>query len=99
MGKVYFSGTTSNTGGWTTSPIAETTTATIHADKITSSNGTNVQDELKQIWDRLNKTVSLVHNCANCGARLEVEENKPVIHCKYCGSTYLVGSVQLNSHY
>ena len=54
-------------------------------------------EQLKEIWNRLNKTVSLVHNCANCGARLEVEENKPIIHCKYCGSTYLVGAVQPNS--
>lgn len=58
-----------------------------------------LDEEIEKIWERLNKTVTLVHNCANCGARLEVEENKPIIHCKYCGSTYLVGAVQPNSTY
>ena len=58
-----------------------------------------VQDEISKIWERLNKTVSLVHNCANCGAQLEIEENKPVFHCKYCGSTYVIGSTQIHSHY
>ena len=43
--------------------------------------------------------VSLVHNCANCGATLEIEENKPVFHCKYCGSTYIIGPTQIYSHY
>lgn len=43
--------------------------------------------------------ISLVHNCANCGAQLEIEENKPVFHCKYCGSTYVIGPAQIYSHY
>lgn len=55
--------------------------------------------EIKKIWDRLNMQVSLVHNCANCGATLQLEENKAIIHCKYCGSTYIVGPARLNSHY
>lgn len=59
----------------------------------------NVTDEIDKIWKRLNKTVSLVHNCQNCGARLEIEENHPIFHCKYCGSTYIIGSVQPNSTY
>ena len=59
----------------------------------------DVKDELRKIWERLNKTVVLVHNCQNCGARLEVEENHPIFHCKYCGSTYIIGSVQPNSVY
>lgn len=53
-----------------------------------------LQEEIEKIWSRLNKTVSLVHNCQCCGASLTVEENKPVINCKYCGATYLVGAVR-----
>ena len=60
---------------------------------------TNLTDEIDKIWERLNKTVSLIHNCQNCGARLDIEENHPIFHCKYCGSTYIIGSVQPNSTY
>ena len=59
----------------------------------------NLKDEIDKIWNKLNKTVSMVHNCANCGATLEIKENKPVFHCKYCGSTYLVGTAQIYSNY
>lgn len=58
-----------------------------------------LEREIKKIWDRLNKTVSLVHNCKNCGAKLEVDEKKPIFHCKYCGSTYIIGAIQPNSTY
>ena len=60
---------------------------------------TDILSEIEQIWERLNKTVSLVHNCSNCGAKLDIEENHPIFHCKYCGSTYIIGSVQPNSTY
>ena len=53
-----------------------------------------LQDEISKIWERLNKTVSLIHNCQCCDASLTVEENKPVINCKYCEATYLVGAVR-----
>jgi DNA-directed RNA polymerase subunit RPC12/RpoP len=43
--------------------------------------------------------ISLIHNCATCGATLDIEENKPVFHCKYCGSTYVIGPAQIYSHY
>lgn len=65
---------------------------------ITDGNN-SLKDELQKIWDRLNRTVSLVHNCKNCGAKLEVDEKKPIFHCKYCGSTYIIGAVQPNSTY
>ena len=56
-------------------------------------------NELEKIKKKLSTTISLVHNCANCGASLEIEENHPVIHCKYCGSSYLVGTALTYSHY
>lgn len=64
-----------------------------------NNNSAYIDEQIKEIWDRLNKTVSLVHNCQNCGARLEIKENHPVFNCKYCGSTYIIGSVQPNSRY
>lgn len=67
------------------------------------ASGTVLENELerrlKELESKLAKTVSLVHNCANCGATLNVEENKPVIHCKYCGSAYIVGTARIYSNY
>ena len=68
-------------------------------DSAYSISADKIDEQIKEIWNRLNKTVSLVHNCQNCGARLEVKENHPVFNCKYCGSTYIIGSVQPNSRY
>lgn len=56
-------------------------------------------NELKNKLTNMNKHISLIHNCANCGATLTIEENKPVFHCKYCGSTYIIGTTQLYSNY
>lgn len=58
-----------------------------------------LEKRLKELESKLAKTVSLVHNCANCGATLNVEENKPVIHCKYCGSAYIVSTARIYSNY
>lgn len=55
--------------------------------------------ELKELKARVNRTVALVHNCQRCGATLEVDEHKAIFCCKYCGATYLLGSVQPNSVY
>ena len=76
-----------------------TLTFTGNTPAMTVIESPNVMEEIKEIWARLNRTVSLVHNCQNCGAKLEIEENKPVFHCKYCGSTYLIGAVQPHSRY
>lgn len=56
-------------------------------------------NELKDKLKNMNKHISLIHNCANCGATLNIEENKPVFHCKYCGSAYLIGTAQIYSNY
>lgn len=54
---------------------------------------------LQELESRMNRTVALVHNCQRCGASLEIDEHKSIFCCKYCGATYLLGSVQPNSVY
>lgn len=68
--------------------------ATLSAPEIS-----NLMAELKELKARVNRTVALVHNCQRCGASLEVDEHKSIFCCKYCGATYLLGSVQPNSVY
>lgn len=85
---------------FTTTEVNKSLPSYIGFDAIpTVGNTYNLEEEIKKIWSRLNRTVSLVHNCKNCGAKLEIDENKPVFCCKYCGSTYLLGAVQPNSRY
>lgn len=57
------------------------------------------EDEINKIKQMLNSKVTLVHNCQNCGATLNLEENKPLFHCRYCGSTYLIGTQRLMQTY
>lgn len=41
--------------------------------------------------------LSYIHNCAGCGHPLEIEENQGIFHCKYCGSTYVLGPERIYS--
>lgn len=59
----------------------------------------NIEKELEEIKNRLNGRVLLKHKCKSCGANLEIEENKPIINCKYCGSVYSFGTEQIYSTY
>ena len=88
-----------NPGVWT-SITSTTPLKTISPQDNNSS--MNIQElikELKELKTRVNRTVALVHNCQRCGASLEVDEHKSIFCCKYCGATYLLGSVQPNSVY
>lgn len=59
----------------------------------------NMVNMLNELTNKVNRTVSMVHNCRQCGAKLEIEENKPIFHCKYCGTTYIVGAINVNAIY
>lgn len=47
--------------------------------------------------NKMNKSITYIHSCKSCGAKLEIPENKEVFYCKYCDSVYVVGPVRLNS--
>lgn len=77
----------------------ETGTITFNPSDYVTSAVNPLEEKLKELEARMNRTVSLVHNCKLCGATLEIDEHKQIVYCKYCGGTYLVGTVQLNSTY
>ena len=58
-----------------------------------------MQDLINTLTDKVNRTVGYVHNCRDCGAKLEIDIDKGIFHCKYCGATYIVGAVQPNVTY
>lgn len=81
------------------SPEVTFTSTTPISNDIPASDISSLMAELKELKARVNRTVALVHNCQRCGASLEVDEHKSIFCCKYCGATYLLGSVQPNSVY
>ena len=66
---------------------------------ITTDKMQSISDKLDELDKAVNNKISLIHNCQNCGATLEVEENKPIFHCKYCGSAYVIGAGRIYSRY
>ena len=58
-----------------------------------------LEKEVETIKQRLDRTISYVHKCKDCGATLPVPENNGVFHCNYCGACYLVGTTQIMSTY
>lgn len=61
--------------------------------------GVNLLDEINKLKKAMSAKVTMVHNCQNCGAALDIEENRPVFHCKYCGAVYLIGTERLMQAY
>ena len=62
-------------------------------------------DEMKKELDNLKTNmnrklnITMLHGCRNCGAKMDVDINKPVFCCKYCGTSYVIGTVHQNSTY
>jgi DNA-directed RNA polymerase subunit RPC12/RpoP len=79
--------------------VTTASTSNQYSDNTISDGFDDLRKELEEMKRRMNTKVSLIHNCANCGAQLEIDENKPIFHCKYCGSTYIIGAQQVNATY
>lgn len=61
----------------------------------------NIREELNNLKENMNRklNITMLHGCRNCGAKIDVDINKPVFCCKYCGTSYVIGTVQQNSTY
>lgn len=54
------------------------------------------QKILQKVMSEFSKRPVIEHKCRNCGAVLEMDANKPIFICKYCGTTYAVGTNMIN---
>lgn len=54
------------------------------------------EELMKKILKKLSNVPLIQHKCHSCGAMLEVEENKHIFLCKYCGSTYAFDTKMIN---
>ena len=89
------------------SNVISGTTEYINSGLITSNNAklwTDIQpntitltdDIMKQIIERLSVKPTFKHKCNSCGATLEMDSDKHIFLCKYCGSAYAVGTQMIN---
>ena len=69
--------------------------------KIHDNNTDELRNKISELEKNINRqlNITMLHSCRSCGAKLDCDINKPVFHCKYCGSTYIIGNVQQNSTY
>lgn len=51
---------------------------------------------IKRVMELLARAPVVEHKCHNCGGTLEIEENKHIFICPYCGSCYAIGTNLVN---
>lgn len=78
------------------------TSTDISYNMVTAQDSINeMEKELNKLKENMNRqlNITMLHGCRNCGAKMDVDINKPVFYCKYCGTSYVIGTVQQNSTY
>lgn len=60
-----------------------------------------LEEEIEKLKENMNRklNITMLHGCRNCGGQVEVDIDKPIFCCKYCGTSYVIGTVQQNSTY
>ena len=64
----------------------------------TPTSNLDIESIIEEKLKKLNNTI-MQCKCNNCGAPLSVDYNKPIIVCKYCNSTYIMGNARINDRY
>lgn len=67
----------------------------------TSYDGTISEDLLaagvfERVMNLLSSKPVIQYKCQNCGAHLDIDENKHIIICKYCDAVYAIGKTMIN---
>lgn len=52
---------------------------------------------IQQVLARFAQVPIVKHTCHGCGATVELDADKHLFICRYCGSTYAIGTAQINS--
>lgn len=71
----------------------------IQRDNKTELEVQDLSSEIERLKQMLTGKIWVVHKCQCCGATLEIEENKPIVNCKFCGSVHTLSTQQINSTY
>lgn len=52
---------------------------------------------IQQVLARFAQVPIVKHTCHGCGATVELDADKHLFMCRYCGSAYAIGTAQINS--
>ena len=52
---------------------------------------------IQQVLERFAQVPIVKHTCHGCGATIEMDADKHLFICRYCGSAYAIGTAQINS--
>lgn len=62
-----------------------------------SINSSNFSEEIiAKVIERFSKAPIVQHKCHNCGATVEMDVDKHIFICRYCGSAYAIGTAHVN---
>ena len=54
------------------------------------------KDDLRKLLDELSKNPLYAHKCQNCGGTVEMDYEKAIFICPYCGSHYALKPHRIN---
>lgn len=63
------------------------------ASNVTTINYDNIYD---YIMKKFSIKPTIEYKCHNCGAVIELDNDKHIFICRYCGSAYAVGTNMIN---
>lgn len=83
-----------DTQGYTISTFPDSQKATID---ISNANITGYDYEklFQEMMRRMTQVPLMKHSCNSCGGTLEINADKHIFICPYCGSVYAIGTVNL----
>lgn len=57
-----------------------------------------IMDEvIRRVLDRMDAKPTMLRQCNTCGGTLEMEADKHIFICPYCGNVYAIGTTQINA--
>lgn len=78
-------------------PMAQQITMNM-SQKLAAQVDDCVADEIyKMMMSRLERVPIVKHECHGCGAVLELDADKHIFVCKYCGACYAIGTALIKS--
>lgn len=79
-------------GDWDWIPTPPKTGSIAGSVRMGAINTFDEEEVLQRLILRLGKKPLVQHKCHNCGATVELDSEKHIFVCRYCGSAYAVGS-------
>lgn len=73
-----------------------TSTRPITVKDVVTSHKIVTKDVLEELLKKLSKAPLYQHKCINCGGTVELDYDKAIFICPYCGSHYALNTSRIN---